>query len=795
MAVSPNTLLALGGAAGFITLLLAAGTRWNTQENGIRTLVFFLLAALLWSGGHIAAGLMLAAKPVTDALITVSYTLLPLIFGGLTLAFLGHRTTLWWYTGIATVLGGIWMGWYFNVGNIAATVAETVSSSTYLTYFWGNRGLTNLIWSGAAIFSLIMLFLASRKHPQWQYRNRYWYWAGGTFVLTAAEAVSIWQPQLTLATNLLTIAGVLTIAYTALNHYPPQLMRMLSQAVQSIIVALSVGIFIFFALSVAYLLTSWNVAPTLALVTLVGMALALGFLLPPLTRATETTIDNVLYGSHNDELAIVKEYSHSVKTDWDFYKLSQQALHFVLQEIQVERGAIFIIHGDGTRRVTAMLAAGAGMYSPTNGFFAHDDPWFRHLKLEQTPISQYDLEMIPKFRAMDPESRAWLDDLDADLFVPMILRQDELSGVLILGPKPKFKSFSPRDLRRLQALVTQIVLDLDKARLFGQLGTVNQKLGELSQEFNTLDQGKTDFISIASHELRTPLTHIHGYASMLLEATEGDLQDPAYLQHVLNGIARGSTRLKQVVDLIFDVSKADYGVLNIARSLLNLNDVVKMAIDEQSEALEQRGHSLIVSGIEQLPLIEGDMSRLVQAVSQLLNNAIKYTPDGGTITVTGRTLNGTTETQQVEVIITDTGIGINPADHQRIFSKFYRVDDVSHHSTSDVKFKGAGPGLGLPLVRGIVEAHGGKVWVNSPGYDEEKCPGSQFHLVLPVRAPEPDVPAEEADTGEVSLQATRRWTEEDIALIKEKIAKYQEVSDTPNSIETPTSDENPQQNS
>ncbi len=778
MVFSPNTLLAIGGAAGFTILLIAAIARWSTKENGIRALAIFLLAALFWSGAHIAAGSSAVLPHFSEMLIAISSTLLPLIFGGLTLAFLGAKTTLRWYSGIAVVIAAAWLGWYFNVGNVAQNIAAATASSAYATYFWGNRGLTNFIWGGVILFSLVMLLLSARKHPQWQYHNRYWYWAGGTIALAAAGAVSIWEPHLILATNLLTIAGVLTVGYTALNHYPPPMLHVFSRAVQSMIVALAVGVFIFLALSVAYLLTSWNVPSGWALVVMVSMAVGLGLLLPSLARATETAIDSVLYGNHNDELAIVKEYSRNVKTDWDFYKLSQQALHFVLQEIGVARGAIFIIHGDGTRRVTAMLAAGAGMYSPTSGFFAHDDPWFRHLKHEQTPISRYDLEMLAKFRGMDADSRAWLDALDADLFVPMILRQDELSGVLVLGAKPGHRSFSPRDLRRLDALVTQIALDLDKARLFGQLGSVNQKLGELSQEFSTLDQGKTDFISIASHELRTPLTHIHGYASMLLEATEKDLQDPQYLQHVFTGIARGSTRLKQVVDLIFDVSKADYGELDIARSMLSLSDVVQQAIDEQSEPLEKRGHSLIVSGIDQLPFVEGDMVRLVQAISQLLNNAIKYTPDGGTITITGRVWDGDSDDQQVEIIITDTGIGIDPADQQRIFSKFYRVDDVAHHSTSDVKFKGAGPGLGLPLVRGIAEAHGGKVWVNSTEYNEETCPGSQFHFVLPVKAPEPAATSngvfESDDTGEVSLQATRRWTEEDIALIKEKIAQYRQ---------------------
>jgi signal transduction histidine kinase len=89
--------------------------------------------------------------------------------------------------------------------------------------------------------------------------------------------------------------------------------------------------------------------------------------------------------------------------------------------------------------------------------------------------------------------------------------------------------------------------------------------------------------------------------------------------------------------------------------------------------------------------------------------------------------------QKVEIVVTDTGIGIDPDDLERIFDKFYRVGDVLFHSTGKIKFKGAGPGLGLTIARGIVEAHRGRIWAESPGCDEEACPGSEFHVVLPVR--------------------------------------------------------------
>jgi signal transduction histidine kinase len=128
-----------------------------------------------------------------------------------------------------------------------------------------------------------------------------------------------------------------------------------------------------------------------------------------------------------------------------------------------------------------------------------------------------------------------------------------------------------------------------------------------------------------------------------------------------------------------------------------------------------------------------DHTRLMQAIRNILNNAIKFTPDGGTITVDGRTLPGF-----IEVTIADTGIGISHDNQAMIFEKFGQLGRVDLHSSGKTKFKGGGPGLGLPIARGILEAHGGSIWVESPGYDENTCPGSTFHVLIPARAESPD---------------------------------------------------------
>jgi signal transduction histidine kinase len=132
-------------------------------------------------------------------------------------------------------------------------------------------------------------------------------------------------------------------------------------------------------------------------------------------------------------------------------------------------------------------------------------------------------------------------------------------------------------------------------------------------------------------------------------------------------------------------------------------------------------------------MLFADSERLFQAFRNLVTNAIKYTPDGGFITIGGRMLSGF-----IEITFTDTGIGIDLEDQERIFEKFGRLGNVALHSSGKIKFKGGGPGLGLPITKGIIEAHGGAIWVESEGYDEENCPGTIFHVLIPLRKDSPD---------------------------------------------------------
>jgi signal transduction histidine kinase len=248
-----------------------------------------------------------------------------------------------------------------------------------------------------------------------------------------------------------------------------------------------------------------------------------------------------------------------------------------------------------------------------------------------------------------------------------------------------------------------------------------------------LDRSKSDFIAVAAHELKTPLTLIEGYASMMREQFSGD-ESAAMLSLLLKGVDNGTRRLGEIIDDMIDVSMIDNNLLSLNFQPTWINQLLELLEEELKESIDDRKQIIEIrdfQGSDQMTF--ADSERIYQALRNILTNAIKYTPDGGKIIVDGRLLSGF-----IEVTVEDSGIGIPVEDQSRIFEKFGSLGDVALHSSGKTKFKGGGPGLGLPITKGILEAHGGTIWVESDGYDEELLPGSVFHVLLPILDSPPD---------------------------------------------------------
>ncbi len=323
------------------------------------------------------------------------------------------------------------------------------------------------------------------------------------------------------------------------------------------------------------------------------------------------------------------------------------------------------------------------------------------------------------------QGRNWTSTLAA-------IRQETWASVI--------SEFSPvkalQNLRVLEGLLMHAVAlaaELDQNLRMAEL---EQRLSQAQQQVERVDQSKADFISIAAHELKTPLTLIEGYANMLI--AELEKLGSGNTEILLGGIANGTHRLREIIESMIDVSLIDSRVLDISFQPIYLRQIITMATRDLSDVFRIRQIELTIDEFDQdgAPTL-GDPERLYQAIFNVLGNAIKFTPDGGQIHIKNRHRPVAEEDPEtirgyLELEIIDTGIGIAPENLELIFSKFSGLGDVALHSTSKYKFRGGGAGLGLAITRGIIQSHGGAIWAESPGYDEELLPGSTFHILLPL---------------------------------------------------------------
>lgn len=260
-----------------------------------------------------------------------------------------------------------------------------------------------------------------------------------------------------------------------------------------------------------------------------------------------------------------------------------------------------------------------------------------------------------------------------------------------------------------------------------RLSHISSEMADVQKKMEQLDRSKSSFIAIAAHELKTPLTLIEGYTSMIRDLVMS--LEQTGVDNLLEGVNTGIFRLRQIVDDMIDVSLIDNHLLSLNWQPVQTSQLLDLLHNELAPIIMERQQKMEIrkfSGSE--AWIYADPERIYQALRNILSNAIKFTPDKGIITVNGRSLPGF-----VEITVMDTGIGISLENQALIFEKFGQLGRVDLHSSGKTKFKGGGPGLGLAIARGIVEAHGGTIWVESEGYDEIKMAGSTFHVLIPAR--------------------------------------------------------------
>jgi signal transduction histidine kinase len=328
-----------------------------------------------------------------------------------------------------------------------------------------------------------------------------------------------------------------------------------------------------------------------------------------------------------------------------------------------------------------------------------------------------------------PVAKSWLG-------IPLI-HGEQVIGMLSLV-RETGDAYSHEDIAPATTFAVQAAVALENANLYNEIARFNRQLEyEIQQrteavlQLARLDQAKSDFINIAAHELRTPLTTLKGYSQMLL-------QDPYIAtseshRQMVHSMMQSTVRLHEIVNNLLNVARIENETLTLHAQPISLSSLLQRIHRHIQKAIDERNLTLSLGDLSGLPEVTADIDALHTVFSHLIANAIKYTPDGGSITISGHRVVANGHPESVEIIISDTGIGIDPDVQELIFTKFYQPGKVEYHSSGQTKFKGGGPGLGLAIVRGIIEAHGGQVWAESPGHDEHTCPGSQFHVLLPLQ--------------------------------------------------------------
>ena len=430
--------------------------------------------------------------------------------------------------------------------------------------------------------------------------------------------------------------------------------------------------------------------------------------------AGNSTLPEVYATSGDQRLSAMFEIAKILAMEYDLEAMSSMFLSCLIDTLEAAETGIFLLYDQATDRLTVRDAqgydldvlrqiqvapgeamSGVAFQAGRTGLYAIPDE-----------IVAARTNLAPANRDLFRQATAGLKEPLSAVCVPLITGQTKV-GALVLENRSKPSRFTPADLPFLEAVAQLIALSIDNARLRDELQTVRAL-----EETNRL---KAELISTLAHEMRTPLTSIKGFSTaLLMEEASFDLHTQ---QEFLQIIDQECDVLTDLIHDLLESSIIDAGLLRLELEPVILPRIAEAVVSEATRQAEK--HRILVDFPRGFPIIDADPGRITQVLRNLLDNAVKYSPQGGMVVVRGQV--GET---QVVVSLADQGVGIAPEHLNRLFEKFFRVDSgLGRHVV--------GSGLGLPIAQAIVESHGGRIWAES-----RLGEGSTFYFTLPVTSSE-----------------------------------------------------------
>lgn len=425
------------------------------------------------------------------------------------------------------------------------------------------------------------------------------------------------------------------------------------------------------------------------------------------------------------QLQALNQTSTAITSTLDLDKLLTTVLQLLIEQVGFER-MLLVLYDDTTGIAVPSRVSGVPRNIEEQAtqmkIPIHDDG-----SLEADLLLHGRQLLIPNLHAvrhrMFPPLRALSEQIGVTSFVGVPLK----SKNRILGYLTADKTdhpCGPEDLNLLMTIASHVAVAIDNANAYQELGTLTHNLEQrvlertqalqiANEKLRELDRLKSGFVSIVSHELRTPMTSIKGYVENMLDGLAGTLtpKQQQYLQRLLHN----SERLTRMINELLDLSRIEAGHVTVTLTPLAIQDIVKDVFEELQPQAAQKGLILRASQGTPLPLVRGDHDKLHQVLTNLVQNAIKFTPAEGTIVLEAEV----GSEGFVQVSIQDTGCGIPEEELQKVFLQFYRGEAVPPDAR--------GAGLGLAITKHLVELQGGTIWVES-----QVGEGSRFICTIPI---------------------------------------------------------------
>ena len=406
-----------------------------------------------------------------------------------------------------------------------------------------------------------------------------------------------------------------------------------------------------------------------------------------------------------DQLEALREVGDAVSSTLNLDEVLQTVVTHAVRITGTDGGSIMeYVEEDDAFSVRAAYGTSASVLEALRGVrIERQSTLVGRAALERRPLVVTDLTTVP----LDPHLRILHDHGWRSVLAVPMLRQDRMVGALVIRRKVP-GDFGRDTVEMLETFAAQSALAILNARLF-------RDLERSKAELEVASRHKSEFLASMSHELRTPLNAVIGFSEVLLDQLFGEVN--ARQAEYLRDIRNSGRHLLELLNEILDLSKVEAGKMELEPQRFDVASVLEYSLGLLRERAAGHGITLELVVPDGVGAVDADELRFKQVVVNLLTNAVKFTPDGGKVTVAARRVG-----EELQVTVADTGVGVPPEDRERIFESFQQGGRGAP--------KEEGTGLGLTLSRRIVELFGGRMWLES-----EVGVGSTFGFAVPVGSP------------------------------------------------------------